>query len=177
MQPQELLTLKNIEFLKQGHALIERLDDEVYSAPTPPLGNSGVGAHFRHCFDYYRCFLHGVDSGKVDYDARHRDPKIEVDRRHAQGCIDELIDRLRLVSRFDATRELEVSVDSPERELRHLQWSRSTLLRELQMLVSHTVHHYALIAVLLRSRGLDPGADFGVAPSTLDHWQQTAVAC
>jgi hypothetical protein len=48
-------------------------------------------------------------------------------------------------------------------------WSRSTAARELQFLVSHTVHHYALIAFILRANGIDPGADFGVAPSTLAH--------
>ena len=46
-------------------------------------------------------------------------------------------------------------------------WSRSSLLRELQFALSHTVHHYAIIARQLRERGAEPGADFGVAPSTL----------
>lgn len=46
-------------------------------------------------------------------------------------------------------------------------WSDSSVKRELQFLVSHTVHHYALIKELLRREGFDPGAEFGVAPSTL----------
>ncbi len=45
-------------------------------------------------------------------------------------------------------------------------WSRSTLKRELQFLVSHTVHHFALIRALLGGSGIDPGESFGLAPST-----------
>ena len=50
------------------------------------------------------------------------------------------------------------------------EWCGSTVYRELQFLVSHTIHHYAIIGTILRSRGFEPGMDFGVAPSTLRHW-------
>jgi hypothetical protein len=42
--------------------------------------------------------------------------------------------------------------------------------RELQYLLSHTIHHYAIIGSILRAQGVEPGPDFGVAPSTLRHW-------
>jgi hypothetical protein len=43
----------------------------------------------------------------------------------------------------------------------------STIGRELQSLSSHTVHHFALIAMSLRAMGIPVEEDFGVAPSTL----------
>jgi uncharacterized damage-inducible protein DinB len=46
-------------------------------------------------------------------------------------------------------------------------WTRSTVARELQFLLSHTVHHYALVAIRLRLAGREPAAGFGVSPSTL----------
>src|ERR1043166_5979436 len=46
-------------------------------------------------------------------------------------------------------------------------WRPSSAGRELQFLCSHTVHHYALIKLLLDGSGVDLGAEFGVAPSTL----------
>ena len=52
-------------------------------------------------------------------------------------------------------------------------WTASSLDRELQSLISHTVHHYALIAMLLRVSGRQPAADFGVAPSTLRYWEES----
>lgn len=45
----------------------------------------------------------------------------------------------------------------------------STIRCELQFLQGHTVHHYALIATMLRSLGLDTSREFGMAPSTLIH--------
>ena len=54
-------------------------------------------------------------------------------------------------------------------------WSRSSVLRELDFLRSHTVHHYSLIAMLLRLHEIDPGAEFGVAPSTLRHWEEETL--
>jgi hypothetical protein len=70
-------------------------------------------------------------------------------------------------------RALNVLVDCGESRERVL--SASTALRELQFLVSHTVHHYAVIALILRARGLEPGPDFGVAPSTLKYEQETSL--
>ena len=49
--------------------------------------------------------------------------------------------------------------------------------RELVILLSHTVLHYPLIAVLLRAQGIGPPADLGVAPSRLAHWKGGHAAC
>ena len=43
-------------------------------------------------------------------------------------------------------------------------WCASSVLRELDFLQSHTVHHYSLVAMLLRLHEIDPGEEFGVAP-------------
>lgn len=175
MQPKEILIFKNIEFLRQGRELIARLDDGLYCASVPPLSQSGVGVHFRHCLDYYRCFLAGLPSRRIDYDARLRDPQLETDRRIGMERIDQLSQQLHSAAELDADLRLLISVDNPAGEHRDLLWSPSTLMRELQSLISHTVHHYALIAMLLRSRGCEPDPEFGVAPSTLEHWREVAT--
>ena len=48
-------------------------------------------------------------------------------------------------------------------------WQPSTPGRELQFLVSHTVHHFAMIGGICHSLGVEVDKDFGVAPSTLRH--------
>ena len=66
---------------------------------------------------------------------------------------------------------LEIRLDPRGRD--EPDWCRSSLLRELQFLLSHTIHHYALIASLLERRGVrvrDELSGFGVAASTLEHW-------
>jgi hypothetical protein len=42
----------------------------------------------------------------------------------------------------------------------------SSVGRELQVLSSHTIHHFALIAVTLKALGVYIDSDFGMAPST-----------
>jgi hypothetical protein len=36
------------------------------------------------------------------------------------------------------------------------------------------VHHYAIVAIMLRAEGCEPGAEFGVSPSTLAHWRRAS---
>ena len=167
----------NILYLQQGIELIERLDDAAYTAlPDPPF-RGGVGSQFRHCIDFYRCFLRGLADGRIDYGCRDRDPRIETDPGYAVNRTRELIEELRLVDPDATGGVLEVRSDLPASAEAQHEWSRSSVLRELQFLVSHTIHHYALIVSLLMRQGHQPQADlgeFGVAPSTLDHWKATA---
>ena len=53
-------------------------------------------------------------------------------------------------------------------------WSESTVARELQFLVSHTIHHHALIAAILRLESHTPAEGFGIAPSTLKYERDRA---
>jgi hypothetical protein len=46
-------------------------------------------------------------------------------------------------------------------------WLGSSVARELQALSTHTVHHFALIAVALRAHGVEVPPDFGYSPATL----------
>lgn len=158
---------QNIHFLEQGLRLLGALDDERFTAVVQ-RGQGAAGAHLRHVLDYYRCFLHGLESGHLDYDARCRDRSVETDREAAAAAIGELVDRLGTIERDLFDRELEVKVDAAAWSDQALR-TRSTVGRELQFLLSHTVHHYALIAMLLRLQDFDPGDEFGVAPSTLEH--------
>ena len=45
----------------------------------------------------------------------------------------------------------------------------STVSRELLFAGSHAIHHFAIIAVLMRAQGRTVSYDFGKAPSTLTY--------
>lgn len=164
----------NQQVLRQGIDVIRRLGDEQYVAAPDGIAHSGAGAHFRHIYDYYRCFLRDVDGGRVDYDRRDRDPRFETDRDHAVACLEDLIarfDRLAAAT-VDGTTVLEAKMDAVGDDDEDGHWNRTTVKRELRFLVSHTIHHYALIAVVLKLQGFECGPDFGVAPSTIEYWKQ-----
>jgi uncharacterized damage-inducible protein DinB len=52
----------------------------------------------------------------------------------------------------------------------------TTVGRELVFVLSHTVHHNALIAVMARTLGVSVPDRFGYAPSTLAHLERPACA-
>ncbi|MEM1206167.1 MAG: DinB family protein [Acidobacteriota bacterium] len=161
---------QNIFFLGQGLRLLGDLDDGIYGS-RGPCGQSSAGAHMRHVLDCYRCFLGGLEGGRIDYDARQRNPQVETDRGVAAEAIRDIVRRLELIEDDLFEHPLQVQVDAAAWNQGDQLWSGSTVARELQFLLSHTVHHYALVAVALRSLGFEPGDDFGIAPSTLAHRQ------
>ena len=67
--------------------------------------------------------------------------------------------------------EVSVRMASSGDSMRTSDATQSSINRELQYLVAHTVHHYALIGFILRLQGIVPPEDFGIAPSTLQHFQ------
>ena len=159
------LTAGNVAFVEQLIELLDGLDDAVYTGTTE-LRMSAIGGHVRHCLEFYFCLLEGLESGCVDYDSRRRDVAIETDRAYARELAATVIDRMRAVDLQQAEMPIDVVMDR-EADTGGPGSCRSSVRRELVFLRSHTVHHFALIAAQLRLQGVDPGADFGVAPSTL----------
>lgn len=169
-----------VRVLEQGLELLEQIDDRLYAdACVFPL-QSGVGGHFRHCIDFCQSFLAGLASGRIDYERRERDALVERDRAFAATKLRIVISELRSLTGSCRDARVLVSLegvayDSGESS----RWCNSTIERELQFLLSHTVHHYALVALALRLQGFEPGEEFGVAPSTLKFWrrEEEEAAC
>ncbi len=165
------LALANVAYLEQGIRLLGALTDAQYTQATPSLSKSGIGGHFRHCLDHYHLLLDGCRGARVDYDARDRDRLVECDRTEAIASAARLTERLRALDAETVAAGIMVRMDCGDGLRRNAAWSQSTVARELQFMVSHTTHHYAIIAMILRQNGLEPGVDFGVAASTLLHRQ------
>lgn len=156
----------NCELLSQGIELLSRHSADSFCAVDSASYGSGIGSHFRHVLDHYLSFLAGLDSGIIDYDARERNTPVERELLVAIDLIESIMARLS-EREIDPRSTVEVKVSaSTEGEDVH---SLSSLGRELQFLVSHTVHHYALIAIASRMQGIRPNESFGVAPSTLKY--------
>jgi hypothetical protein len=166
---QSALIAINIRWLRQALRLLERLEDTVYSATPPGFAPHRAGSHLRHVLEFYQCFLDGLDSSHIDYDARRRDESIERSRQAASQAIGSII--YALLSRAGIREERIVWVRMEDAQSSGVRDSfmESSISRELQVLSSHTVHHFALIAMTLRAHGVQIDPDFGMAPSTLRH--------
>ena len=172
----ELLVEQNVAYLERGLDILATVNDDDYTAVHRPYHESSIGDHLRHCLEHYVSFLDGYSAGSVDYDARARDKRIATQRIFATATIQNLIARLRelpaqtlqnrdrsLHVKMDCGGATRSGVNGSTEESR----SGSSVERELQYLLAHTVHHYALIAILLRLQGYMPADDLGVAPSTI----------
>lgn len=162
------ITTHTIAVLDQGLELVRTLDDDSYTAQVS-TGIGSIGAHMRHTIDFFRNFLRGLAGGRVDYDARDRDRRLETDRAAAEAALLEIIDQLATIDIAHAGRPLTVHAEGVVWASPTDGWSASSVGRELQVLLSHAVHHYALIGLLMRFQGVEPPAGFGVAPSTSAH--------
>lgn len=172
------LVQANLALLRQARALLQQLDDAQYAqceldAHGIGTGRGRVGAHLRHVVDHYSSLLAGVHAGCVDYDARERNGALETSRSAMAEALLQVESALQALPARGEALSLSVWVDSGEATARTR--SDSTLARELQFLCSHTVHHYALIALLLRERGHPVELDLGVAPSTRKHEAEQAA--
>src|SRR4051812_15204947 len=155
---------ENITALQQAITLLPMLGEAQYRQKLPACFNASVGGHIRHNVDHYLSFLAGIEKAQIDYEARERDARLESDRDYAVSVLEQITTRLRALASED--KPVDVRMENTE-ETSADAWGQSTTRRELQFLLSHTIHHYALVAVSCRLLGVEPSADFGVAPSTL----------
>src|SRR5262249_24476121 len=73
----------NAALLERSAGLVRELDGAAFCARDVRPDGAGIGPQHRHCADYYRALVDGLEAGRVDYDARKRDPLFEVSRAYA----------------------------------------------------------------------------------------------
>ncbi len=162
----------NLVVIRQGVALLAALRDERYAARQPLCFNASIGGHLRHILEHYQGFLRSLDDGEIDYEKRARDPLVESSTGYARDLLEAVANELADLAPALANRGLHLCAETAPGIT-----TATTVLRELEFLLSHTIHHYALVAVMARLQGCEPEATFGVAPSTLRFQQQQAVSC
>ena len=164
-----------VEVLRQGESLLRNIDNEKYTRKLRPAFNSAIGGHYRHCLDHFQSLLEGLDLDEVNYDHRARDRRIENDWKFA------LAETQRLLRACESIPTpllgCPINVRSQVNyEIDEAALIGSTVGRELMYAVAHTIHHYALIAVMCGLLDVPVPEGFGVAPSTLKYREQQEAA-
>ena len=143
--------------------LIAPLPQEFYTS-APARASGSIGAHVRHCLDHARALLASAAGSALSYDSRLRGTAVETDVRAAVGEIKRLHLGLDDLVELDLDRPL--VLHSVTRRDGAAVSVKTTLGRELTFVAQHTIHHCAIIALLLEQIGRRVPADFGLAPST-----------
>jgi len=160
--------------LRQLQEVVEGLSDAQYTQKPVGVIESSIGGHVRHCLDHVQALLIGAVSGSIDYDRRERGTPIESSRNAALRCLCDLSAKLELLATAGIDTDVTVSAlmcsDQPPLEL------RSTLARELAYVLSHTIHHNALIGAMVQTLAGRLPDRFGYAPSTVAYQDRCACA-
>src|SRR5882724_4405015 len=164
---QDALIEMNVRWLQQALRMMEHMDDDMYRNSPTGFAPHRVGGHVRHIVEFYQCFINGVEWSYIDYDARARDKTIERHCGAAMLAIESIIRSLKNQALLREERKLWVRMEDAVGIPLEGSFMESSTSRELQVLSSHTIHHFALIAMTLRMHGLEVDPDFGMAPSTL----------
>lgn len=167
-----LLVEENARLLAQGIDVISGISESLYRNNTGEHFSSGVGKHFRHVLDFYTRLFSGESDG-VDYDKRQRDPRMESDPLYAIEVARKIVKELESLKPSADQRSITVRVETCAEDGVGLD-TMSSVERELAFLSSHTVHHYAIIKLLLALQGHKTEPEFGVAPSTLRYEKSLA---
>jgi uncharacterized damage-inducible protein DinB len=158
--------------LRQLADLIAALTDQQYTLRPVGVVSSSFGGHVRHNLDHVDALLAAIEYGVLDYDQRHRGTQVETSRHAALQTIGRLERQLL---------ELPAGIEQQPLRMRTLVASsdppvevETSVGRELAFVLSHTIHHNALIGVMAKLLGVAVPEHFGYAPSTIAHLEKKA---
>lgn len=160
--------------LNQELNLLKIISAEDYAMSGAGYFSSSLGQHVRHNLDHIASFFYGLPHGRIDYESRERRAELEEDPDEAERCLKDYLTKLEGL-KGEADHPLEVRQEDGQ-TLANAVWQQSSIAREIQFLLSHTVHHNALIAQIAERMGLQLPTGFGIAPSTLRHQAAQANA-
>lgn len=167
VQRQEALIGVNLALLRQAVVMVKALTDAQFCSSPLGMEPHRANSQLRHVLEFYECFLDGLAGFHIDYDARRRDESIEQSRGSALARIVQILSRLEAEPELRKDSTLFVRAEDATHLGLRDPFTTSSVSRELVVLSSHTIHHFALIAMTLRGHGVIVEERFGVAPSTL----------
>lgn len=128
--------------------------------------SGSIGGHVRHLLDHVWALERGIATGEICYDHRERDTVVERDPELARSRLQRAIARLGGIADHVLDRPLLLvgQIHADGRAVR----VPTSVGRELAFVISHTIHHSAMIAVLLEAASRTVPARLGLAPTTPD---------
>ena len=168
--------------LERCLALLSEIDDATFVSSAVDGGT--VGAHLRHCIEYFRCFLAEERTGVIEYDAREREHALETDRALSERAIASLLEQLSQRHDDDLDRLVKIRQSLAPGAAPEI--VKSTVCREWMSLADHTIHHLAIITQLVTAqvnagtsenhRASRLASELGVAFSTQAHRSRTEIS-
>ncbi len=152
--------------------VVSLMNPEDYSKPLILFSGSSVGMHARHILEFYQCLmLQSCADTVIDYEKRQRDLLLQTSPDYFIETVESLLIWLSSIDANVMTYPLSIRSEGATEKSPTI---ASSLARELQYNLEHTIHHSAFIKIgilsLMPDVVLPP--TFGIAPSTLRYRMQ-----
>ncbi len=156
-----------LEACDRCERIVDAINADIYAGALP--GRYPIGSHLRHTIEHFQCFLSGLATGVVDYDARARDEELERSMDRFREVLNDVRAELSALDAGSLSRQIRIrQIAALESEPSVFE---SNVARELAFLSSHTIHHLALVVHLCREHDVDLPEDISLAFSTAAHRQ------
>lgn len=164
MKMQELL-FQAEQTLGDTITMLKGIDQKKYTSKLDIFEDRTIGEHTRHIIELFQQLDHSYENGRLNYDERERNTKIQENIFFAIDCLKNLISSLKT---SDKKLKLKGVLLGENQEI------ETSYYRELAFNIDHCVHHHAIIKIGLKSLGSSVGRDFGYAASTKAYEKQCA---
>lgn len=158
--------------LRQLAGVLRAMTDAQYTQKPVGVVPGCAGGHVRHCLDHVDALLAATKTGLLDYDTRRRGTDVETQRQAALDALARQEAELLALS-CSASRRLRLRTRLTSGG--DVSQAETTVGRELAFVLSHTIHHNALLGVIAVLLGVPLPERFGYAPSTVAYLEAACV--
>ena len=153
--------------LHQLSSLLHQLSDDDFTSKLEILSQSSIGMHMRHIIEFYQCLLAATETGILNYDSRKRNKLLETNREFCQETIEKIMLQAEDLKPQQLLQlQCDYALTTKEKDSVAI---KTSVLRELQYNLEHSVHHMAIIRIGINTvnNPIEIASDFGVAASTI----------
>ncbi len=149
--------------LNQAIALLNTLDNKLYTNTNVGPYFSSVGSHLRHTLDFFSCIIDGLDANQINLVNRKRDETIANNKEVAIAKIQEIQETFVRFANINTDYIIHVTDDLGEGEVT----VSYTLESIMTFAHSHAIHHFATIGYILHQLNVSHNIKgFGYNPTT-----------
>jgi len=149
--------------LCRGVNLLNSISDEQYSNSSTPPYYSSIGTHIRHILDIFNCIFIGLDTQKVNFSERERNPIAEKTTSGGIAYFNDIISKLKTLSEEDFKQIIAVTDELGDGKVT-VDYSLEAVLMQAH---SHAVHHFATIGYIVSKLDIELLDDgFGYNPTS-----------
>ena len=155
------------EILLQGLGLLFELSDSTYTRNAGAPFHAAIGSHYRNVLERFQHLVRGMPAGEINYGVLLETSRLQDEVRYA--CI-ATCDVLRALKPYtEDTLQLECKVTIAIGYGGKQASAESNIGQELTHCIGQALHHYGIIRLICEEFRITVPAEFGVAPSALQH--------